>query len=330
MRHRVAITVIYKEYNDYKKTLECNKIASAYKDSVFNITSQEKVLELQTKYETEKKEAEIIRLTKENQIRLLEAEKQKTHIKYILAIAIITIILGIILFNYYRLKQKNYQHELEKKNLNIEKRLLMAQMNPHFIYNLLNSIQSFISGNNSYMAEKYLSKFAKLIRYNLENTRNTFINLNDEINSLQINLELEKLRFDDKFDFEIKTSPNINLINTQIPPMLVQPFVENAIIHGILNKKDKGHISVNFSSEKKSLLCTIEDDGVGREKSAEINSQKKSKHKSLGMQLVHDRIELLTDQKKSDISVGIIDLKDEAGNAKGTRIILKIPLIQDI
>ncbi|TSA28492.1 MAG: hypothetical protein D4R67_03685 [Bacteroidetes bacterium] len=322
-----SLRVIYEEQKDFHNALYYSLQASAYKDSVLNSESQREILELQTKYETEKKENQIENLKKENLIKALEAGRQKTHKNYIILIAVLLILLIAIGFSLYRLRQLNYRNELKKKNLAIEKDLLMAQINPHFIFNSLNSVQGFIGENDPHSAQRFLSKFAKLIRLNLENSRNPYISLLDECNALQLFLELEQIRFENRFDFIIAIPGEINQEQVQIPPMLIQPFVENAIIHGIRYLNEKGFIKISFGLESNVLSCSVEDNGIGREKSAGINIRKD--HQSLGMKLIDERIALLKDQNKSPVSVEIQDLFTESGTARGTLVKLKIPIVED-
>ncbi|MBL7138435.1 MAG: tetratricopeptide repeat protein [Bacteroidales bacterium] len=323
-----SLRVIHEQSKNFQKALSYSLQSSAYKDSVLNSESQQQILELQTKYETEKKENQIENLNKENLIKVLEAGKQKTHKNYIIILSIILVILIATWFSLYRLKQLNYRNELKKKNLAIEKDLLMAQINPHFIFNSLNSVQGFIGENDTLSAQRYLSKFAKLIRLNLENSRSPYISLKNEYHSLQLFLELEQIRFDNKFDFIIAIPGEINQEQVQIPPMLIQPFVENAIIHGIMHLNEKGFIKINFLMDNNFLFCSVEDNGIGREKSAGITIRKD--HQSLGLKLIDERIELLKDQNKSPISVNVQDLVSESGATRGTLVKLIIPITEDI
>ncbi len=136
-------------------------------------------------------------------------------------------------------------------------------MNPHFIFNSMNSIQSYISGNDSFTAMTYLSKFAQLMRFILENSRKSMVSLEDEISTLTLYMELEKIRFKDKFEFDLKVDPKIIKDSVFVPPMLIQPFVENAIKHGFKNIESKGLLTVDFQLEIGSMKCTITDDGIG-------------------------------------------------------------------
>ena len=198
-------------------------------------------------------------------------------------------------------------------------------MNPHFIFNSLNSIQSFISENEAFLAESYLSKFAHLMRNILDNSRMEFIPIENDISTLQLYMELEKLRFHNKFDFNFFVDPKIVTDFTLVPPMLIQPFVENAIIHGIMHKETKGFIEVIFKLMDNAICCIVKDDGVGREIAMEKKKKNSSKRKSHGLQVTKERLELLNEKRKTNISIKIIDLKDGSGIATGTQAEVIIP-----
>ncbi|MCD4664084.1 MAG: histidine kinase, partial [Bacteroidales bacterium] len=260
----------------------------------------------------------------------LKIEQQQNRFYFIFSGVIVLFILAYLLFNRYKLKQKHYRIELEKKNIDIEQRLLRTQMNPHFIFNSLNSINSFITDNNSDSAQSFLSKFARLMRYILENSRKTMVPVEDEINTLDLNMQLEQLRFDNKFEFKINVDEKIDQEYTFIPPMLIQPFVENAIIHGIAGKTGKGRIKIELKPEGKLMQCTIEDNGIGRKRAMEMKRKSgKKKHRSLGMRVTQERLDILNEKTKEKVYFEFVDLKDENGNPEGTRVILKIPFEEE-
>ncbi|MCD4745469.1 MAG: tetratricopeptide repeat protein, partial [Bacteroidales bacterium] len=233
---------LYFAMNEFEKSLHYHKLLSEIKDTIYNENSSKQIAEMQTKYETEKKEKEI-------QIQSLKLENRESLIIFIAVFILFITLVVVLLFNRYKLKQRNFQNELEKSNLEIEQKLLRSQMNPHFIFNSLNSIKSFIIENEPDSAEIYLGKFAKLMRYILDNSRESFIPVEDEINTLQLYMELERVRFSNKFDFKINIEPEIDVERTYIPPMLIQPFVENSILHGVTKKTNKGEIDLDLIKE---------------------------------------------------------------------------------
>lgn len=226
-------------------------------------------------------------------------------------------------------KEERLKSEFEKQLTNVEMNALRAQMNPHFLFNCLNSIDSYIIRNETKKASEYLNKFARLVRLILQNSRSNYVNLKDELESLDLYMSMESLRFRHKFGYEIKVQEGLEIENIDIPPMLIQPFIENAIWHGLMHIADshKGKVALMIENQNGTLNCVIEDNGIGREKSAEIKRKKNKKgRKSMGMRITQDRIAMINKLYGSDTSVKIIDLKDDQGNAKGTRVELNIPV----
>ena len=202
-----------------------------------------------------------------------------------------------------------------------EQKALRAQMNPHFIFNALSSIQRFIVAKNALQAHEYLSKFGSLIRHILDNSKHTFISIQEEVETLKLYIELEALRFDNSFEYSITIDPAIDEYNTEIPTMIIQPFVENAIWHGLLHRSSKGKLIIDIQKEKEALVCIIEDNGIGREASEEIKKNNVHKiHASAGMEITEGRLKNLKDSTQSNYAVHIHDLKDDSGKASGTRV----------
>jgi hypothetical protein len=242
---------------------------------------------------------------------------------------VIAILLLVTFFSYRKAqRRKALFEEGKKKVLLSELHALRSQMNPHFIFNTLSSIQSFITKNNSRDAVNYLSKFSKLMRGTLENTQKQKIPIKDEIETLELYMDLEKLRLNNKFDYQIIVDEEIDVQFEEIPPMLIQPYIENAIWHGISHKEGNGIIKICFILENENLLkCEIIDDGVGRKKAYKIkNAQRhQEKNKSFGMSITKDRLEIINSLKDSKLNVNIVDL-DDNNTPSGTKIEIFIPL----
>ena len=243
------------------------------------------------------------------------------------AISGATLGIALLILGYYKYRTDQLKKELrvQKHLTELERQTLRSQMNPHFIFNSLNAIQGYIATGDKREANRYLSRFAKLIRSALQHSRMTKVPLADDISSLKRYLELEQLRFGDKFGYEIKIDEKINAEDIEIPPLLVQPFVENAIIHGIANKEGKGFVSLNYSLDEHSLIVTITDNGIGIEASKKLKSNVVSAHKSIGMTVTSRRLEMLSvngDGKR----INIEELKDENGTVTGTQVTVNIPL----
>lgn len=202
---------------------------------------------------------------------------------------------------------------------------LRSQMNPHFIFNCMNSIDMYILKNDAENASRYLNKFAKLVRLILNQSNDMYVPLGKEIEMLKYYLELEALRFDYPFSYSINCSDDLDLEETEIPSMLLQPYVENAILHGLRHKKEKGNLSIQVLRNDNNLFCAIEDDGIGRERSAEINATRTGKHESRGTILAEERLKVMEKDKSKPV-INIIDLKNETGTASGTRVEITIPM----
>ncbi|MEO1053062.1 MAG: two-component regulator propeller domain-containing protein [Bacteroidota bacterium] len=243
-------------------------------------------------------------------------------------IALIVFIIWMIFYGRFkRVKAKNKiaQEKLmmEKSLIELEQEAARLQMNPHFIFNSLNSIQGFIATNDAFQAKRYLAKFARLMRLILENAREEFIPLQNEIDILDNYLELEKLSTKNKFEYAINVADTIDPESAEIPPMMIQPFVENAIIHGIKKKDGPGKIELNFKEQGEAIICEIVDNGVGREASGKKRNPNK-KHKSTGISVTKKRLEQLTVQTGITSGAEIIDLKKD-DHATGTKVVITMP-----
>lgn len=216
-------------------------------------------------------------------------------------------------------KRKLKVQALQTELSSLEGRALQSQMNPHFVFNSLNSIQSFIATGDTLNSEIYLAKFSALLRKTLNHSRESSIALSKEIENVEMYLELEKMRFGDRLNYTIDVGENVEADLIKIPPMLIQPFVENAIVHGISPKKEGGSVSISITSEGEGRLrCIITDDGVGRDHPS------KEDHVSLGTQIVKKRLSLIGGDLRDHIKYK--DLKDGDGNATGTVVELTIPV----
>lgn len=315
----------YKILKDNKKSLYHIEIFTELNDSVFNEEKHKQISELETKYQTEKKEQEIISLQQENEIQIQKVKAQRRLTLLIGSSALLILLIGMIFYLWNKAKQKNIRNELKIKNLLTEQKMLRSQMNPHFIYNSLNSIQSFISSDESYQAEKYLARFAKLMRGILENSRVDFVSLDKEIEVLELYLELEQLRFEKRFTFNFIIDENIESDYVSIPPMLIQPFIENAILHGLKTKTD-GILNVTFNENEDYIICCIEDNGIGRK--ASENNQAAKKYKSLATTITQERLDTLSKELNITASFTIEDKIDENNKPLGTKVILQLPFIE--
>jgi sensor histidine kinase YesM len=201
-------------------------------------------------------------------------------------------------------------------------------MNPHFIFNCLNSIKLYTTQNDSVAASEYLTKFSKLIRLILENSRNERITLSSELAALQLYVEMEAMRFKEKLSYSFSVEKNVESDYIEIPPLLLQPYVENAIWHGLMHREEGGHISITVAlQEEESILeINIADNGIGRKAATILREKVAGKHRSYGMKATTERIALINQIYKTGANVVVHDLVDEKGQASGTRVCIQIPV----
>ena len=222
------------------------------------------------------------------------------------------------------------QHEIfvqKHKATELEMQALRSQMNPHFIFNSLNSINRFILQNNKGQASEYLTKFSKLVRMILQNSQASLITLENELKALELYIDLETLRFDRHFDYRISTPTDLDIEVLKVPPLILQPYVENAIWHGLMHKEEKGHLDIEIIQEDDHLLFKIIDDGIGRKQAAMIAGKKGTGHKSMGLKITADRIAMLQRLNGNESPVTINDLVNADSSAAGTEVTIKLPVI---
>lgn len=312
------ISEIYNKMGDTNKELKYYKLYTIYKDSLYNIESHNKISELQTKYETEKKEHEIVVLTKENQIQKLQINRSKLYFIAALIFIFLISIISLMFIRQSRLKAKSKSAELEQK-------LLRSQINPHFVFNSLTSIQNLIFEDDKLKAGQYISDFATLMRLILNNSREEFIILDQEIETLKYYLNLQQLRYENKFKYSIKINEDVNTDLIIIPPMIIQPFVENCIKHAFVEINYLGMIDINIIRENKSLKILIIDNGIGRLESERIRLEKEPNHKSLATEITKERLNHIKKRNRNKISLLI---KDSISNGliKGTIVEIVLPV----
>lgn len=335
-----------------------HKIDSAYKYNVKFITLKDSLLRDENRRNMALSEMTTHDQQQKNQISLLQKDQQiskeqltmqqqklksETLIRNLFIVGgIVVALITAFIFRYILLRRKNekqrLEHKLElqqlenenakiefqKQSSELEMQALRAQMNPHFIFNCLSSINRFILINQTEEASDYLTKFSRLIRMSLHNSQKSFISLEDELESLRLFLELEQLRFKNSFVYSITFINTIETSSVFLPPMLIQPFVENSIWHGLMHKQGNGELNIALSVDDHHLTCVITDDGVGRNKAAIINARSAQKNKSMGVQITLDRLALLGENEDQETHFQIEDLIDENGKPGGTKVKLKI------
>lgn len=244
------------------------------------------------------------------------------------ALSILFLVITAYMLVRFYLQKIRQEATIQQRILDLKQTALNAQINPHFIFNALNSVQNFIAKNDKKEANLYLSKFGKLIRQILENSRRSLVPLKNELEALQLYLELESARFQKQFIYRIQIDKNVDSIQWQIPPMIIQPFVENAIWHGLMHKKGMREVEICFKPIKTDLLCIIKDNGIGRAKASALKNANSLQSKSLGISITKERLDLFNRSKGQQYQIKIIDLKKD-GKAAGTKVKIRLPIIKE-
>jgi tetratricopeptide (TPR) repeat protein len=294
-----------------------------------------------------KYEQQIALINKENELQQVSLQKESFVKKVLIAGIVFLFLLGVVILRNMALKRRNEKQQLEhqitlqkieseriksafqQRTTELQMQALRAQMNPHFIFNSLNSINHFILRNNTSQASGYLIKFSQLVRLILQNSQRSLISLESELEALNLYLDLEALRFDYYFDYTITIEEDLDISAMQVPPLIIQPYAENAIWHGLMNKKEKGHLGIEIFQQENMLCCRIIDDGIGRKKAAEMKSKSTSTYKSMGIGITADRIAMLHEINQLDTYITITDLVFADGSAGGTAVTLKLPVRYD-
>ncbi|MEH6618768.1 histidine kinase [Maribacter arcticus] len=324
------LSEVYKEKGDFTKALDTYQSYVALVDSLYVRKEQE--ISRANRFNREIASAQ-------NRLTGLEQERELSQSKYNLALTeqelvkesnarqqwiIYSLIFGLLLtllaaFFFYR---SNQQQKLANNLLALKS--LRSQMNPHFIFNALNSVNNFISKSDERSANRYLSDFSTLMRSVLENSEEDFIPLEKELQQLELYMKLEHSRFEDKFEYEIRIDDDVQISKYQIPPMLLQPYIENAIWHGLRYRETKGLLSVSIKQNgSKSIAICITDNGIGRKKSTSIKTQNQKKQKSKGMGIIKKRVAILNDMYADKVDIEISDLEIDGSGTKVLFILKK-------
>ena len=323
--------------NQDKKALEFYIKYKVMYDSIFNAENRDQLNELEKKYQTEKKQQQI----ELQELKLAQQSselKQEKLLKKTLTGGVIALLLLFAFVSYaYTLKRKsnikiNLQKEkienqakyLKKANVVLQQQALSAQMNPHFMYNSLNSVQNYILKNDRIKSSEYLSKFSNLMRKVLENSQNSLITLQEEFEALNLYVDMELIRFKNSFDYKLNIMDGLDLSKYEIPPLILQPFVENAIHHGLRNKAGDKKLKIDVGKKDNIIFIIIEDNGVGREEARKRKQKKLHTYKSYGTEITAKRIDLFKETHKNKLNHKVLDLMSGKGISMGTRIEIEI------
>lgn len=325
------LSTIYTGINQPAAALAYFRQYVLMKDSVNNDQLKGRLFEFRRIKDDEQKAAQIALLKKQQQINAQNLRESRVFRNLLIGGLIFLVALGSIIFWNISLKRKNEKLRNESSRIEwqraateLEMQALRAQMNPHFIFNCLSSINRFILKNEPDQASDYLTRFSRLIRLVLINSKKSLITLEEEVETLRLYIGMEQLRFRNQFDYTISFTNDINPANIQIPPLLLQAFCENSIWHGLMHKEGPGRLSISFLKQQGSLRCIIADNGVGRAKAAEIKNRSGDEHKSLGVKITAERLALFNEDSGVQTSWRMEDILDEKGNIAGTKVILDI------
>lgn len=316
---------ISSKLNDYKSAFAYQTEFLVEHDSLTSHKTKASLADLEVSYQTLEKERKIKSLEADNNIKRLQLiNSNQTFYFYLAGFIMLLLISGFVF--YQRSHKKKL--ETEKMKAELQTQVLRSQMNPHFIFNCLNSIENFIMLNDQIKASEYLNKFSILMRSILDSSRNEMLPIAKDMEALRLYVELEQLRFNNKFNYKDFTDPVLAGGDYRVPSLLIQPFVENAIIHGLANsEKEDLYLTVTASLDNDRIKFIIQDNGIGRIKSAEYNRLNKPYHKSIGLKITEDRINLYKCQQEKNSSIQITDLYDEYNNPDGTKVEINIKAI---
>lgn len=305
---------------NYNDALQYLKKYHEYDEKILNEKNLQYTSDLIIKYDTEKKKNQIELLEKENEIVKIRLTQNNKILIFIGLTMMLFVGLLFIIYRQYKLKN-------ERKLLLVEQQMMRSQMNPHFLFNSLNSIKLYIINNDKEKAVYYLNKFSKLIRTILASSQEKEISLADELETMELYINIENLRFSNKINYGVTVDRDLNLNNIKIPSLILQPFLENSIWHGLSTKEGEKIIHINIKNEGSSYInIEVLDNGIGRAKSAELKQKKVLKQKSIGIDLTRERLTNFAKNYRNMFSLTFEDLYDQNNEPKGTKVILQVPL----
>lgn len=320
-----TLSKTYEAKKNFEEALYNYKQSDLLKDSLLNGQKKQEITSLEMKYNFDRKEAEIKAAADKTQaLAAAELNRQKVLKNASLGIAVLLVLLGISGVVLYKRRkdtlEKKKEAEFNAQVAYTEMKALRAQMNPHFIFNSLNSINDYIDKHDTTTATLYTTRFAKLMRMILENSEQKEILLSEDLKALELYMQLESMRMENKFDYQIKVDEDIDPENTLIPPLILQPFVENSIWHGISKKQGPGKILISIKKEGNMINCIVEDNGIGMKESAVSKTENENQSKkSLGMKITKARIDIMNKMKKSNAKI------TESNLEEGTKIEIQLP-----
>jgi LytS/YehU family sensor histidine kinase len=311
---------LYLSRKDTSKAYDTYVLYKQYNDSDLAKKSTLGLAEARIRYDADTHNKEIALLS-------LRLKNNRILIIGYTALVVLLITIGVLIIRSSKINAKRRISEMNHKISEITQANLRQQMNPHFIFNTLNSIQYYMYQHDKLATNNYLTKFSSLMRKVLDNSQSTSVPLQDELDALNLYLELECLRFKDKFEFNINVDEEIDPLLYKVPTMLIQPYVENSICHGLIPMEGKGFVRIDMKLAQEHIICTIEDNGIGREAANELRKKKTTNHNSLGTQITTSRLDLVNALYGTSLKTIYTDLKNDKGESEGTRVEIHIPIL---
>lgn len=311
---------LYANMGNFEKAYEYMQMHSQYADS---LETQEYRLQLAR----EKSRIEELKRQQEMEVLSMKFRTNRFLLWAVIIGLVAIVMIFILVYRNYKTKSRQKIADMNNQISTLTQKNLRQQMNPHFVFNTLNSIQYYVFQNDKIAANDYMSMFAKLMRKILENSQHTYIPIKEEMDALELYLKLESIRFKEKFTWKINIDEEIDTLTYKIPTMLIQPYVENSITHGLRYKEGKGKIIVDLKLNSHNIVCSIEDDGIGRKKAMNIKKIKGETHNSLGTTITESRLQLVNAVYGNKMQVLYTDLKNKNGDSSGTRVKINIPII---
>ncbi len=318
---------VYKDMSDMY--LQTQDTANAYKtyvlykqfsDSLTKESNTRGLADARIRYEADSHNKELELLS-------LKLSKQRLLIYGYTGLFVLSVAIALLIYSRARINARRRMSEMNRKISEVTQANLRQQMNPHFIFNTLNSIQYYMYQHDKLATNNYLTKFSSLMRKVLENSQHTSVPLRDEIDTLNLYLELEKIRFKDKFNYQINIDEEIDTLLYKVPTMLIQPYVENSICHGLMPGEENGLVKIELKLKKDYISCIIEDNGIGRDASWKQKMKNEKNHNSLGTQITNSRLDLVNTLYGTSLKIIYTDLKNESGEPVGTRVEIHIPIM---
>lgn len=311
---------MYLRKRDTSNAYNSYMLFKKYSDILITKANSKGLTDARVRYEADShnKEVELLSLKLKNQRLLIYGYT---------GLFVLSLAIGILILSRAKINAKRRISEMNRKISEVTQANLRQQMNPHFIFNTLNSIQYYMYQHDKLATNNYLTKFSSLMRKVLENSQQTSVPLRDELDALNLYLELEMIRFKDKYEYSINIDEEIDIILYKVPTMLIQPYVENSISHGLMPCEGKGLLKIDLKLENDYISCTIEDNGIGRDAARKKKKNNENKHNSLGTQIVASRLDLVNALYGTSLKTTYTDLKNDIGEAEGTRVEIQIPII---